>query len=394
MSDQDNPADLDLLTVRQLKQVASTAPQPYRIHVQVELNAVKETSQGKPYHELKLTDGTESLTWRVFDGSHLFSAAADLKKAEWIELAAHWVDTGKFGLDARSAVMRLLEDEEIQALLGGDEDSRERQRTDYGSIVDFVASIADPRLHKVCSLFLDQHGDRFKRAAAARDYHHARRGGLVEHVSQMMRCAVKIAEAYPALNRDLLIAGTLFHDCGKLWENNYAEGSFTMPYSLHGEMIGHISLGLEVVNKIWRQVMESSDAGSWTALEPANELVRVHLLHLIGSHHGEMQFGSPVLPKTPEAIVLHHVDNIDAKLEMFRRAYEAGNELGSGIFERVRPLPANVVRPLTKIPPSVSQSAEVHEDAASMDAAATPEGVAGMEAPHVPDSNDSLTQVS
>jgi 3'-5' exoribonuclease len=354
----ENPSDLDLLTLRQLKQVAGPAPQPYRVHVQVEATLVKETSQGKPYQELKLNDGTESLVWRVFDGNPLCQVAAELGKGEWIELAAHWIDTGKYGLEPRNPAMRLLEDEEMQALLGGDEETRERQRLDYETITNYVGGVSDPRLRGVCSLFLEQHGERFKRAAAARDYHHARRGGLVEHVAQMMRSAVKISEAYPTLNQDLLIAGVLFHDCGKLWENNYAEGGFTMPHTLHGEMIGHISLGLEVMNKLWRQLMESPEAVGWAALEPGNELVRVHLLHLIGSHHGEMQFGSPVLPRTPEAIVLHHVDNIDAKLEMFRRAYETSTELAPGIFEKVRPLPANVVRPLAKVmPPSIAEEA-------------------------------------
>lgn len=354
----ETPSDYDRLTLRQLKQVAESQPQPYRIHAQVEINGTKDTSQGKPYRELKLNDGADSLVWRVFDGNPLFPEVEMLKKGEWIELAAHWMDTGKYGLDPKNAALRLLEEEEVQALLGGADEARELGRADYETITELANSMNDPRLRGVVLLFLEQHGERFKRAAAARNYHHARRGGLVEHVAQMMRCVVKIAEAYPQLNRDLLIAGVLFHDCGKLWENNYAENSFTMPYTLHGELIGHISLGLELVNKLWRQLMDSAEAVSWMTFEPANEMVRLHLLHLIGSHHGEMAFGSPVLPKTPEAIVLHHVDNIDAKLEMLRRGYETGVELGNGIFEKVRPLPANVVRPLTKVPPPAQAAPE------------------------------------
>lgn len=341
-------SNFEKLNLRQLKQAVGPTPEPFRIHAQIEASAQKPSSAGKPYLELKLNDGTESITWRVFDNNPSFAQAAALRKGEWMELAAHW-ESGKYGLEPRNPALRVLEMEEVEALLSGDEDTRDQQRLDYETITNFVSDIADPRLRGVCLLFLQLHGDRFKRAAAARDYHHARRGGLVEHVSQMMRSAVKITEAYPALNRDLLVAGVLFHDCGKLWENNYAEGSFTMPYSLHGELIGHISLGLEVVNKLWRQLMDTEEAAAWASFDPANELVRLHLLHLIGSHHGEMQFGSPVLPRTPEAIVLHHVDNIDAKLEMFRRGYETSAELGNGIFERVRPLPTNVVKPLTKL---------------------------------------------
>lgn len=342
----DHTNDLELLTIRQLKRVAGQQPQPYRAQAQVDGNAVKETAQGKPYHELKLTDATDSLTWRVFDGSPIFSEASLLQRGAWIELAADWVDAGKFGLDPRNASLRKLADVEVEALLGGDAELRERQKVDYGTITGFCDKMADPRLRAVCLLFLQQHEERFKRAAAARDYHHARRGGLVEHVAQMMRCAAKICEAYRLLNSDLLLAGVLFHDCGKLWENNFTPEGFNMPYNLHGEMVGHIALGLELVNKLWRQLMDSPDAAAWAALDPANEMVRVHLLHLIGSHHGEFQFGSPVLPKTPEAIVLHHVDNIDAKLEMLRRAYDSSTQLAPGIFERVRPLPQNIIQPL------------------------------------------------
>lgn len=353
--------DFEWLTLRQLKGVASATPEPWCIRVQIENLSVREASNGKPYYELKLNDGTESLVWRVFDSSPAYIEVAVCKRGGWIELAAHWAD-GKFGLEPRNASLRPLKDDEIQALLAGDEETRDRQRLDYETITNLTSQLADPRLRMLCGLFLQQHGARFQRAAAARDYHHARRGGLVEHVAQMMRTAVQICVAYPALNRDLLVAGVLFHDCGKLWENNYSEDGFTMPHTLTGEMIGHIAMGLEVVNKLWRTVMDSPEAASWSLLEPANELVRLHLLHLIGSHHGEMQFGSPVLPKTPEAIALHYIDNLDAKMEMFRRGYETSAELADGIYERVRPLPANLIRPLASVPPPPPPAASVREE--------------------------------
>jgi 3'-5' exoribonuclease len=75
-------------------------------------------------------------------------------------------------------------------------------------------------------------------------------------------------------------------------------------------------------------------------------MVRLHLLHLIASHHGEFQFGSPTLPRTPEAFALHHIDNLDAKLEMIHDAYSRANELAEGIYEKQFPLPANLVEPL------------------------------------------------
>jgi 3'-5' exoribonuclease len=83
-------------------------------------------------------------------------------------------------------------------------------------------------------------------------------------------------------------------------------------------------------------------------VRPDNDTVRLHILHLIGSHHGEYEFGSPVLPRTPEAAALHYIDNLDAKLEMFTQGYVVAAPLGKNVFERVRPLPANLVRPLPK----------------------------------------------
>jgi 3'-5' exoribonuclease len=92
--------------------------------------------------------------------------------------------------------------------------------------------------------------------------------------------------------------------------------------------------------------MESADAAAWVTLKPSSEDTRLHLLHLIGSHHGEHAFGSPVLPRTPEAFALHYIDNLDAKLEMIRVAYTQTQEIAPNIFERVFPLPTNLVKPL------------------------------------------------
>jgi 3'-5' exoribonuclease len=135
----------------------------------------------------------------------------------------------------------------------------------------------------------------------------------------MMRIAVAVAPLYPQLNLDLLTAGILFHDSGKLWENHLPENGFTMGFDERGELMGHISIGIELVNTLWRKILASDAAAGWKELLPASEDVRLHLLHLIGSHHGEPQFGSPVSPKTPEAMALNYIDNMDARLEMFRR---------------------------------------------------------------------------
>ena len=161
-----------------------------------------------------------------------------------------------------------------------------------------------------------------------------------------MRSAVAISKIYPELNRDLMIAGVLFHDCGKLWENSYPEDGFGQIHSRYGEMLGHIPLGIELVNKLWGDLLDSSEFEQFSEAKPSTEDVRLHLLHLIGSHHGQLEFGSPVLPKTPEAYALHYIDNLDAKMEMLRDAYSQAAEVAPGIYDRVFPLQANLIRPL------------------------------------------------
>ena len=161
----------------------------------------------------------------------------------------------------------------------------------------------------------------------------------------MMRLARAIAPLYPQLNTDLLIAGILFHDSGKLWENHYPESGFVMDYDERGELIGHISIGLELVNTLWRR-LSAENAETWKNLIPPSEDVRLHLLHVIGAHHGEQQYGSPVDPKTPEAMAVHYIDNLDARLEMFAAGYLTAKPLSDRIFERVWPLPAKLVKSL------------------------------------------------
>src|SRR4029077_3473622 len=232
---------------------------------------------------------------------------------------------------------------------------RAKQNADWGLITHTCGTINDPRLRTLCITFIKEWGDRFRRTAAARRNHHARRGGLVEHTAQMMRVAVAIAPLYPQLNVDLLIAGILFHDSGKLWENQYPEIGFVMDYDERGELIGHISIGLELVNSLWRK-LSVENAESWKQFVPPSEDVRLHLLHLIGAHHGEQQFGSPVDPKTPEAMALHYIDNLDARLEMFAAGYLTAKPLANRIFERVWPLPGKLVKSLEIFRASASES--------------------------------------
>jgi len=332
----------ELLDIAALKQVALHQRISARVHGQIDALQQKVTSSQKPFYELSLVDGGGKLTLRAWSDSPSFAQCAALKSGQFVEIEGEFSHNGSFGLDAKGWTVRLLTDEEKDEVLIGPVALREKQATDYAYLVDTLATLREPRLKALTALFLAEYGERFRRTAAARNYHHARRGGLVEHVAGMMRAAVAIAGAYPHLHRDLLLAGVLFHDCGKLWENAMPENGFTMAYDELGEMLGHITIGIELANALWRKL----PLEDWRTEEPSSEEVRRHLLHLIASHHGSMEFGSPVDPKTPEAWALHYIDNLDAKLEMFAKGYETAAQIAPRIFERVRPLPGNLVAPL------------------------------------------------
>jgi len=147
-------------------------------------------------------------------------------------------------------------------------------------------------------------GPLLRTAPAAKAIHHAYAGGLLEHTLSVTHLCLKIADQYPSLDRQALFAGAVCHDLGKIWELNVG---LAIDYTTTGRLIGHISLFLE---KLAPFIAKSG-------LEP--ELAE-HLQHMILSHHGEREFGSPCLPATAEALVLHYADNIDAKMQQVTEA--------------------------------------------------------------------------
>ncbi|RYD76716.1 MAG: HD domain-containing protein, partial [Verrucomicrobiaceae bacterium] len=235
------------LTINTVKSRAVQGRIEACVHGQVEALTRKETKDGKPFYELILADAEGKLTLRAWSDSPSFSACEQMRPGQFIEVCGDFAHSTGFGLDAKRWTCSELTIEQRDALLAGPPELRARQAADYEYITREIAQVSDPRLRAIGQLFLSEYGDRFRRTAAARYNHHARRGGLVEHVAQMMRLAVNICGVYPHLNRDLMVLGVLLHDCGKLWENSMPADGFNMPYSEMGEMLGHITIGIELV---------------------------------------------------------------------------------------------------------------------------------------------------
>ena len=160
-----------------------------------------------------------------------------------------------------------------------------------------------------CFLIDDEFVRKFTTAPAGIKNHHAYSGGLLEHVVTMLNAASRIADLYPEVDRDLLLAGIFVHDLGKIDELSYDR---TFGYTDEGQLIGHLVMGVALLRE---KLVKAADLTG----EPFPTELRLRLEHMIVSHHGSHEFGSPKLPMTPEAIALNCLDNLDAKIHLFTR---------------------------------------------------------------------------
>ena len=175
----------------------------------------------------------------------------------------------------------------------------------WAKLAGYVASIADEHLRALLQLFLDDPAvaAAWREAPAAKAMHHAWIGGLLEHVVSLLDLCERTAPQYPEVHRDLLLAGAMLHDIGKLRELHW-ERSFG--YTVEGQLLGHISIGAGMIEEKIAQV---------PGFPPR---LRTLLLHIVLSHHGRLEYGSPKLPMTAEALLLHYLDDLDAKMQTLR----------------------------------------------------------------------------
>lgn len=174
----------------------------------------------------------------------------------------------------------------------------------FQDLMIYVDQISSAPLGALLRAFFHEEktAELFRRAPAAKGFHHTYLGGLLEHTLSTVRLLDRVADHYPQLNRDLLLAGGMLHDIGKIYEFSYDS---LIGYSDEGRMIGHLVMGVEMIDK---KIETIPDFPPQLALE---------LRHIILSHHGEFEFGSPKRPKTKEALVIHFMDDLDAKLNAF-----------------------------------------------------------------------------
>jgi len=179
----------------------------------------------------------------------------------------------------------------------------------WQTLGNFVATIQNPHLKSLVQAFMadPEIAAAYRNAPAAKTLHHAYIGGLLDHVVSLFRSCDLICRNYPQVNRDLLFTGAFLHDIGKIHELTYNR-SFT--YTSRGQLLGHMIIELEMLQAKLPLVPRFPDE------------LKTLVEHLIISHHGEYEFGSPKLPMFPEALMLHYLDDLDSKMEAMRAHFE------------------------------------------------------------------------
>jgi 3'-5' exoribonuclease len=177
-----------------------------------------------------------------------------------------------------------------------------------------VAGMTDRHLKGLLEAVLDDEeiARRYRRAPAAKQIHHAFLGGLLEHVLSVCGLAKAAAAHYPNIDADLLLTGAILHDIGKIYELNYERG---FSYSNEGQLLGHMSIAIRMVGEKLRNLPDFPP------------LVRTLVEHMILSHHGRLEFGSPKVPQFPEALLLHYLDDMDSKMECMRALIENDRQI-------------------------------------------------------------------
>ena len=288
----------------------------------VPVKSLRDKKDGGQYLALILADKTGSMEARMWDGAT--EASAEFEQGDVIKLKAQ-VCRYQERLQMKVERIRAAFDGEYDPVDFLPQTSRNVDEM-WTELNAYVASFTDPNLQRLLRAFLDDPAIAvsFRDAPAAARMHHAWLGGLLEHVVSLMGLCEAAAKHYPEVNRDLLLTGAVLHDIGKLRELKWKK---SFEYTLEGQMVGHITIGIGMIE------------AKIAMLPDFPQRLRVLVEHIVLSHHGKYEFGSPKLPMVPEAILLHYLDDIDAKMQTVRSEFEratASGRSGAQMTEWVR----------------------------------------------------------
>jgi len=264
------------------------------------------TNSGKPYLSCSLADASMMIEAKVWDYAGPINPAEEGKVAKIQGLMQEFKGAPQIKVErirmASPQDQYDLSDLVPVAPMDGD--------AAWMRVEAILDSMADSDYQAICREFLRRHGEGLKAVPAAKSVHHSFVGGLLMHTSYMLETADFLARLYSVIiDRDLLLAGTLLHDIAKLEEFLVSELGMVTEYSTRGQLLGHLVMGAQEVSEV-AKVLGIPEEKS------------VLLQHLLLSHHGQPEFGAAVVPMCAEAELLNYIDNIDAKMEIYRENLE------------------------------------------------------------------------
>ncbi len=271
---------------------------------------VKAKKTGEPYLALTLGDRTGQIEAKMWDNVEEFIDV--FEQDDFLKIKG-LINKYKSRFQLTIHKLRKMQDAEVDFADYLPKTSKDIDEL-WHTLTDFVGTFENPHLKSLVELFLadPEITERYRIAPAAKTLHHAYIGGLLDHVVSLFRSCDLLCRNYPQINRDLLLTGAFLHDVGKIHELTYNR-SFS--YSTRGQLLGHMIIELEMLQAKLEQLPGF----------PAN--LKTLLEHLIISHHGQYEFGSPKLPMFPEALMLHYLDDLDSKMEAMRAHFEREAEL-------------------------------------------------------------------
>ena len=273
---------------------------------------VKPKKTGEPYLALTLGDRTGQIEAKMWD--NVADAIDAFDQDDYIKTKG-LINRYKNRFQLTIHKLRRLQDGEVDF---ADYLPKTTKNIDelWQTLADFVVTFRNPHLKALLQAFLSDPAiaEAFRNAPAAKTLHHAYIGGLLDHVVSLFRSCDLLSRNYPQVDRDLLLTGVFLHDIGKIHELAYTR-SFS--YTTRGQLLGHMIIEIEMLHAKVAQVSGFP------------EELKTLLEHLIISHHGQYEFGSPKLPMFPEALMLHYLDDLDSKMESMRAHFEREADLES-----------------------------------------------------------------
>jgi 3'-5' exoribonuclease len=268
---------------------------------------LRANRNGNLYLQVELRDRSGAISARLWNaGDHLFRS---------FDNSDFLLARGKVQLfqGALQIILSHIEKTEVEKIELADFLPHTDQDVDklFDKLRGTLLKLGNPHLRALAEVFLmdDEFVRGFRQVPAGVRNHHAYLGGLLEHVVTMLDGAERVLPIYPEVDRDLLLMGVFLHDAGKIRELSYARD---FSYTDEGQLVGHLVIGVEMLNE------KASRVPDLTGERFPRELL-LRLKHMILSHHGAYEYGSPKLPMTPEAIALASLDNLDAKVHSFTR---------------------------------------------------------------------------